>query len=366
QAAAALERYTLLYDFAPVGYLTLKETGQVEEINLTGALMLGAPRSHIIGQPLASYFTAGAQLHDHLAETCKKGDNLITELQLNQPDGDLLDVQLESRVINDREGLLCGVHTIMTNIAIRKTLERELQRQRGDMESLLQQQVAAQTASAIAHDLNQPLAAVSVYSEVAIRYLNGESVNLEQLRRALTGCVDQSKRAGRSLHELLNFLHKGELTCEAMDLNALIQEALAIARNDGLGGFQPVLNLEPELPPVLGNRIQVKKVLVNLLRNSVEAMREANIPMAAIIIKVTTIAEWNLAQVTVQDSGPGLNDETIKNIFQPFFTTKPKGIGLGLAISRSLIEANGGQLWVEPDARPGATFHFTLPFAPST
>jgi signal transduction histidine kinase len=125
-----------------------------------------------------------------------------------------------------------------------------------------------------------------------------------------------------------------------------------------------VLQLQPNLPPVLANRLQIEKVLVNLLRNSVEAMRNAGVPKSAITITVRTNAAGTMAQVTVQDCGPGLNADLVHRIFDPFFTTKPTGIGLGLAISRSLIEAHGGQLWADLDAGPGATFHFTLPLAP--
>lgn len=253
---------------------------------------------------------------------------------------------------------------IMQDVTESKATERRFRELRAERESLLGQQVAVQTASAIAHELNQPLAAISAYSEVALHALSSNTVNSETLSRALEGCVEQAQRAGQSLHELLDFLQKGELASEPVDLNGIVHEALSITQNDGFGGFQPELDLEHNLPPVLGNRTQVQKVLINLLRNGVEAMREAGVPTSAITVKVQSMAGRNMAQITVQDSGPGLDVNTAKRIFEPFFTTKTRGIGLGLAISRSLIEANGGQLWVDPDDGPGATFHFTLPFAP--
>lgn len=252
---------------------------------------------------------------------------------------------------------------IMQDITEHKAMEQKFRERRAEREILLSQQVAAQTASAIAHELNQPLASISAYSEVALRALDGGIGDLEILRRALNGCVQQAQRAGQSLHELLDFLQQGDLAAEPVDLNNIVREALSMAQHDGFG-FHPVLELEPALPPVLGNRIQVQKVLVNLLRNGVEAMHEAGMPAFAMTVRVQTMTGRNLAQVTVQDSGPGLDAEAANRIFEPFFTTKSSGIGLGLAISRSLIEANGGQLWVDQDAGPGATFRFTLPFAP--
>ncbi|MDO8843632.1 nitrogen regulation protein NR(II) [Methylicorpusculum sp.] len=363
QASEALERYTQLYDYAPVGFFTLDKNGVVKEINLTGAAMLGKARQFIIGYSLVTFLPSRKLFRDYLKEVCRTRFNVTIELEILHADGKLLDVQLESRRIKNGDEENCFIHTIMTDITRRKSLERTLQQQRANMEYLLQQQVAAQTASAIAHDLNQPLNAISVYSEVAVRYLNSGSENSDQLKRALIGCIDQAHRAGQSLHELLDFLHKGELIFEPIDLNRLVEEAVIVARNDGFGGFQPELELDYSLPLVLCSQIQVKKVLVNLLRNSVEAMREAGLSDASIIIRVSTRAGSNMAQVTVQDNGPGMDAETIKHIFDPFFTTKPTGMGLGLAISRSLIEANGGKLWVESCAGSGAIFLFSLPFA---
>ncbi len=252
---------------------------------------------------------------------------------------------------------------IARDITDQKNLEKTLQEQRAEMEALFKQQVASQTVSAIAHELNQPLAAISAYSEVALHALNDTTFNPENLKRALEGAVAQAQRAGKSLHELMAFLQKGELVTAQFELNQVVQEALNITKDDGYGGFNTLLELEPEMPKVIGNEIQVRKILVNLLRNAVEAMRAGSASSSAISITVRTNKEINMAHVTVQDSGPGLNAETARRIFEPFFTTKHTGFGMGLVISRALTEANGGQLWSEQNNQPGAAFHFTLPFA---
>ncbi|HNV88762.1 MAG TPA: PAS domain S-box protein [Methylotenera sp.] len=287
--------------------------------------------------------------------------------------------KVEYRVTNPKDGIERWVSTvgrmhfedghatrligIARNITERKANEKKLQAQRAETENVFKQQVAARTASAIAHELNQPLGAISAYSEVALHALQSESIDQEKLKRALQGCVDQAHRAGRSLHELLAFLLKGELATEKLDINKIVKEALDIVHSNGYGDFHSVLELEPDIPPVEGNEVQIQKVLVNLLRNSVEAMQNAGMPSSCITIKACTSQISNLVQVTVQDSGPGLNAETAQRIFEPFFTTKSSGIGMGLAISRALVEANGGQLWLDPDFKSGAMFHFTLPFA---
>jgi signal transduction histidine kinase len=360
QSLAVVEHYKRLYDFAPVGYFTLGKNGRVEDLNLTGANLLGVERDRLIGQALASCFTTDFLFYSHLREACSTGLNVVTELQIKRPDAPLLDVQLESRIVDD--GV---IHTIMTNISERKRFERELQQQHTDMDILLRQQVAAQTALAIAHEINQPLAAVSLYGEVAMRYLEGGTVTVdrERLQQALTGCVEQSRRAGSSLHRLLEFMQKDGREAELIDVNRLVEETLTLVQNSGYGGFQSRLELEQPLPHGRGNRLKVQKVLVNLLQNGIDAMRGAGLAAAAITLTVRSLRVRNKIQVTVQDSGNGLDIETAKNIFEPFFTTKPNSMGLSLAISRTFIEANGGELWVDPPTGSGATFHFTLPLA---
>lgn len=253
---------------------------------------------------------------------------------------------------------------LMRDITKLKTKEHQSHERRNETEALLKQQIAVQTASAIAHEINQPLTAISAYSEVALHSLRNNNLSSENLCRALEGCVMQAQRAGDTLHELLNFLRQSELTVDSADINKIVQVSIDIAKKDGYGRFNPILQLEKDIPPILCNQLQVQKVILNLVRNGIEAVLGTGVKTANITIKACRAAENNMAQVTVQDNGPGFSNKMAKHIFEPFFTTKSGGIGMGLAISRSLIEANGGQLWNDPNTKTGATIHFTLPFAP--
>lgn len=252
---------------------------------------------------------------------------------------------------------------VARDITEQKNIQKKLQAQRDETENIIKQQVAARTATAIAHELNQPLAAISAYSEVAIHAIDHGGFKSDSLKRALEGCVEQAQRAGRSLHELMAFLQKSEIITERLSLNELIIEALNIVINDGHGTFQTILHLQQNLSVVQCNRIQVQKVLVNLFRNAEEAMRTTESPSLTITSSDQIVTGKTQAIVMVQDNGPGLDQVMAKHIFDPFYTTKPTGIGMGLAISRAIIEANGGQLWAEPDINSGARFYFTLPIA---
>ncbi len=252
---------------------------------------------------------------------------------------------------------------VTRDVTDQKNLQKKLQIQRDETESIFKQQVAALTASAIAHELNQPLAAVSAYGEVALHELHNSFPSSDNLKRALEGCVGQAQRAGKSLHELMAFLQKGRLVTKRLSLNDIINDALKIVSHDYYAEFNLILDLQPDLPDVQCNCTQVQKVLINLFRNAIEAMHTVKFPALTITTTMYIIAGMRMALVTIQDNGPGLNTAIVDRIFEPFFTTKSAGIGMGLAISRALIETNGGQLWVNCNTRTGATFHFTLPFA---
>lgn len=253
---------------------------------------------------------------------------------------------------------------IGARISARQRQEAALNALRAEMEELVKVQVASQTAAAIAHELNQPLNALSSYTEAALRLLQAGNPAPEKLQRALEGGATQAQRAGHVVRELLHFFRGGETPIEAVDLGQAINRALAVVQDDGHGDFVPVVDLADGLGPVQASRVQIEKTLVNLLRNGVDAMRAAGVNPQTIAIAARTAPEGGLAQVTVQDGGPGLNEEEARRVFTPFYTTKPKGIGMGLAISRSLVEANGGRLWCEPAPGRGGIFHFTLPFVP--
>lgn len=241
-------------------------------------------------------------------------------------------------------------------------LQAALNALRSDMEELSRFHVASQTAAAIAHELNQPLSALTSYTDAALMMLDSMPQAPAGLRRALEGGVVQAQRAGRVVRELLQFFRAAECPAQAFDLGQAIDRALAVAECDDPEGFHAKVDLAPALLPVLASRVPVETVLVNLVRNGIEAMRGAGPGPHAITISVKAAADGGFAQVTVQDSGPGLTEAAAGLVFKPFYTTKAKGIGLGLAISRALVEASGGRLWCEAAPGRSGIFHFTLPF----
>lgn len=255
------------------------------------------------------------------------------------------------------------VSIVLTDISLQKRREKEMADRRNEMAELKKMQIAFQTAAAIAHDLNQPLLAIASYSEAALALLKSDKLELNKIVKAIASCERQAQRAGKSIHELLDHLSIKEVSAEVFDLNKTVGEVVNAARSEHELQFESILILEDRLPPVFANRAHVEKVLFNLLINSIEAMYGIDVSLPVIKITVRTGIDAHSAQLTIQDNGPGIGEGHLHLLFKPFFTTKSKGIGMGLAVSRSLIEANGGQLWVDSREGPGATFHLTLPFA---
>lgn len=250
---------------------------------------------------------------------------------------------------------------LMRDITDLKILENQSRIRRNETESLLKQQIALHTASAIAHEINQPLAAISAYSEVALHSLQSKQINSDTLCHALEGCVNQAQRAGDSLHELLHFLKQTEFKLEPTCLSALIPATLEIAKKDANGDFKYTLSIAPDLPPVLCSATQVQKVILNLIYNAIEAVHMDGKKTALINIEARADHNTQMAIISVQDNGPGMDEHTAHHIFEPFFTTKARGIGMGLVISRSIIEANGGKLWLAGNSSAGTCMQFTLP-----
>lgn len=343
-------------DNIPGGFIALDRHWNVTYINAWAAREVGYETRDLIGKNLWLAFpkalAAGYEPHYRKAMV----ERVAVRFEAR---GVVRDHWYENRVFPTPG----GIAVFATDITERKALERELQERRMERENLLQQQVAVQTASAIAHELNQPLFAVAANSEAALRMLRAGNPQPDKLMNALEANVRQAQRAGQSTRQLLEFFDKNSSLTEALDLNAEVVNALHTVRSDYEMAFKAALELEKDLPLAQANRVHVQKVLVNLLRNGVEAMEEAGVPAPAITVTVRTLKDKGRAQVSVRDNGPGLTLEDIKRIFQPFYTTKANGIGMGLKISRSLIETNGGELWVDAEEGRGATFHFTLPFA---
>jgi signal transduction histidine kinase len=215
------------------------------------------------------------------------------------------------------------------------------------------------TAS-IAHEVNQPLSGIVTNASVCLRSLAGDAPDLQGAREAAQRAIRDANRAAEVIARLRSLFRKKSVVREPFDLNEAIREVLTLATNEvQRSGTVLRAMLAAELPPAVGDRTQIQQVLLNLTLNSLEAMSGIEARRRELIV-VTQFSGNDLC-VEVRDSGAGLDVQNVERVFDPFFTTKNGGMGMGLAISKSIVESHQGRLWAQRNDGPGASFSFTLP-----
>jgi signal transduction histidine kinase len=220
--------------------------------------------------------------------------------------------------------------------------------------------VLGELTATIVHEINRPLAAILSNAQAARRWVSGDAPDPGELRDVLDDIIADDKRAGQILHGIRSMLQKGDAPREPVDLNGVIREVANLLEGE-LHGFRVWLDLEllPDLPRASGRAVELQQVVMNLMLNGIQAARacEAQDPH----LRVSSRVEEGQVVVAVRDSGPGLSEEVRRRLWEPFFTTKPGGLGMGLAICRRIIEAHGGRIWGENNPDCGAGFSFSLP-----
>ncbi|MCX5894091.1 MAG: ATP-binding protein [Deltaproteobacteria bacterium] len=245
----------------------------------------------------------------------------------------------------------------------RRRAELEARQRRDELAHVSRVATVGELTSSLTHELNQPLTAIVTNAQAALRFLLREIPDFMEVEGALREIAKDGKRSGEIMHRLRNLLKRSEIDQAPVDLNAVALEIVALAQADfDAAEVSLIHDLARDLPLVMGDRIQLEQVVLNLLANALEATKDLTARVRTVQV-ITRKEDDGGARLTVQDSGPGLSPEILSRLFEPFFTTKAKGMGLGLAVSKSIIEAHGGRLWAEPIRNGGAAFHLSLPAA---
>ena len=240
----------------------------------------------------------------------------------------------------------------------RQETETRLQELQSELVHVSRLTALGEMASALAHELNQPLAAIANYLQGSVELLRRDPPPTDKVGGALQKASDQALRAGEIIRRLRDFVSRGETEHHVESLPKLIEEASALALVGAKEhGVSVRYELDPSVELVLADRVQVQQVVLNLIRNATDAMAES--PVRRLTIGVKRLP-GHRAEIRVADTGPGISPEIADQLFQPFVTTKRTGMGVGLSISRTIVEAHGGQIKAEPNPEGGATFRFTL------
>jgi signal transduction histidine kinase len=250
---------------------------------------------------------------------------------------------------------------VFANTLSRRRSEMEEQRLLQDLAHVGRVSTMGELTASLAHELNQPLTAILSNAQAAQRILGAGGAYLAEIREILGDIVEDDKRAGEVIHRLRGFLRKGQLEFSTLDMGELVSQVARLVSSDAIIRNVVVrLDLAIGLPPVRGDRVQLQQVVLNLLMNGLDAMRECDAGERTLVLR-TFMADPARVVVSVTDSGVGIKDADLEQVFHAFYTTKSDGLGMGLAIARSIVEAHGGQLDARRNPEGGTTFSFTLP-----
>ena len=289
------------------------------------------------------------------------GQDFDHEYRLVTPEGSIKHVHLVAHALNDVSGSVEFVGAVM-DITERKRAEEERERLRQAHEDLARVNrvtTMGELTASLAHEVNQPIAGAITNANACLRWLAGDAPNLEEARAAARRIVKDGTRAAEIISRIRLLFKKGTPERELVDVNEVIREMIVLLRSEATQYSISVrTELTADLPQVMGDRVQLQQVLMNLILNGIEAMKDVDGTRELALNSQQTESEQLL--VTVRDTGKGLPPQR-DQIFDAFFTTKPQGLGMGLSISRSIVESHGGRLWTADNSPRGATFSLTLP-----
>ena len=256
---------------------------------------------------------------------------------------------------------LADLAALFASVSKRKRADEALRQTQADLAYIHRVTTMGELAASISHEVMQPLAAAVTNAQAALRGLDAQPQDLDGVRQALGGAIKDGWRATEIIGRIRNLIKKEPLRKDALEINEAIVELIALTRGEVMKNNVSVrMQLAEGLPLIQGDRVQLQQVILNLIINAIEAMSGVSEGSRALLIRSGKDASDRVL-VAVQDSGPGLNPGSFELLFDSFYTTKPGGMGMGLSICRSIVEAHGGRIWATPNAGPGITVQVTLP-----
>lgn len=327
--------------------------------NTSFLFLTGYSINEVIGQDYFHLYGPGADVRvvDEIKQTMIKGRSFHGEMLNFRKNGKKFWSSLRISPIRDDKGTITHYVGIQTDSSLIKQRDLEIEEQREELLHVTRVGKMAEFVSSLAHEISQPLTAILSYAQAAQRMYAGKEPQLQEILQYI---INDNKRASEVIRRLRLLLKKTKPSFESIDINSLIKDTSSlIMTHVTVRNKELKFELEENLPLIQGDRIQLQQVLLNLISNSLEAMEENN-NSRELLIK-TSYKDSEMILVEVKDSGSGISAQNMSRLFTHFFTSKPNGLGMGLPISRSIVEAHGGRLEAKNNPDSGANFYFTLP-----
>jgi len=361
---AAEARLRSILQTVPDAMIIIDERGRIESLSTTAERLFGYDADEACGRNVSLLMPSPyREQHDaYIGRYLKTGERRIIGIGRivvgQRKDGTTFPMHLTVGEL--RTGERHHFTGFIRDLTDQQLTEDRLKELQSEVTHMSRFTALGEMASTLAHEINQPLTAISNYLKGSRRLLERmEGENVEMLKDAVSKAADQALRAGQIIRRLREFVARGESERRIESLPKLIEDASTLAlvgvREHGIA---VTFRLDPAADLVLADRIQIQQVLVNLMRNAIDVMSEGGAVRRLDI--ATAAGPEDQVEVTVADSGSGLAPEVVRQLFQPFVTTKRKGMGLGLSICRTIVEAHGGKIWVNSPPEGGTIFHFTL------
>jgi PAS domain S-box-containing protein len=336
------------------------ETLRFVDINGRACLDLGYSREELLSMSICDVDpTVDSAMIAKVKDALRDSESAIFESFHRRKDGSTFPVEVSIREVRlDRTYRV----SVARDITERKRAEEALRESQAVLARVTRIAALGELTASIAHEINQPLAAAATNASASLHWLAVQPPNLAEARVAVSRAIEEVNGASGVIRRIRALLKKEQPHMQPLDGNEVIREVVRLVESELLrGGIRVTTEMAADVPPTLGDRVQLQQVLLNLILNAIDAMRMITDRRRELLIKSAKQPDGVLIQV--QDSGTGLDSEHIDRIFEPFFTSKPEGIGLGLSISRSIVEAHGGRLWATPGCPHGAIFQLVLPKA---
>jgi PAS domain S-box-containing protein len=283
------------------------------------------------------------------------------QFRIQRKDGQIRWIEHACQPVTDPQGALLGLRASNRDITARKQAELDAQRHRAELTHVSRIATLGELSASLAHELNQPLTAILSNAQAARRFLSGDMADPDEVNEILNDIINDDRRAADIIKRLRALMRKKDLEFISLDLNEAVREVSKLVYREAFSkDVVLVLDLADGLPHVRGDAIHLEQVVLNLILNGTEAMAELDRQSRQLRI-LTAKHNENAVRISVRDQGTGIDQAHIASIFEAFFTTKPEGMGMGLSICRSIIEAHGGRLWAENNPDQGATVSFTIP-----